>query len=184
MNNFLGWVVGVDLWFNNFLYFYRSPSMITFFSWVTILGNTSTIIILTIIISTLLLSTHKKWHILMFLFTIISSEAFTFLIKMLVHRQRPVNAIFAENSFSFPSGHANIAVAFYGFLVYLLLIKIKNKVHKTLLISVSFVLIFLIGFSRLYLGVHYLSDVLVGYLIGLLWLIVGIRLTNLKMFKE
>ncbi len=180
----LNLISSLDFGFNNYLYLYRNPLAIKFFTGITFLGNTSTIVVLAVLVSAVFLFTHKKWHILMFLFAIMSSEACTFLVKILVHRQRPQNAVMLENSFSFPSGHATIAIAFYGFLIYLLLIKIKNKIVRKILWLGGITLIFLIGFSRLYLGVHFVSDVLVGYLIGLLWLIIGIKLTNLKMYKE
>ncbi|MBU4431911.1 LssY C-terminal domain-containing protein, partial [Patescibacteria group bacterium] len=86
-------------------------------------------------------------------------------------------------TYSFPSGHATTAVAFYGFVTYLLMSLIKSRRRKIHIFFVGFVLIFLIDFSRLYLGVHYLSDVWGGDLVGLLWLIIGISMAEWALIK-
>jgi undecaprenyl-diphosphatase len=81
-----------------------------------------------------------------------------------------------EHSFSFPSGHATIAVAFYGFLAFLAMRGTKRWEKSVNICFAGIAVVLLIGFSRLYLGVHYLSDVWAGYLVGALWLIAGISM--------
>jgi undecaprenyl-diphosphatase len=109
--------------------------------------------------------------------TVVGSEAVTFLGKLYFHRARPLVPAAIENTFSFPSGHATAAVAFYVFLAYLIL-KFNNYKKIRLISALTVLIILLIGLSRLYLGVHYLSDVLAGYLIGLAGSLLGIILTE------
>lgn len=93
-------------------------------------------------------------------------------LKNLFLRQRPdfPNAFYHESGFSFPSGHAMMSVLFYGMLVYLLINATKNWKWRVSLGTGAFTLILLIGFSRMALGVHYLTDVLGGWSAGLTWL--------------
>jgi len=86
--------------------------------------------------------------------------------------------VYVETSYSFPSGHATIAVAFYGFLIYVVWRNTKSWTYKINLLFAGLVIIAAIGFSRLYLGVHFLSDVLSGYLLGLLWLIISVSMVE------
>jgi undecaprenyl-diphosphatase len=74
-------------------------------------------------------------------------------------------------NFGFPSGHALMGVAFYGLLIWWIMDNIKDKWQKRIMISFLLFLLFLIGFSRVYLRVHYLTDVIAGYCIGTAWLI-------------
>lgn len=121
-----------------------------------------------------------------FLITICGSTVTTFILKALINRTRPsLNfMIYLENSPSFPSGHATAAMALYGFFIYMIYFHfIQASQNKNLLLYkflfVFFIaLIILVGVSRIYLGHHYLSDVLVGYAIGLVWIFIGAKLQN------
>jgi len=97
------------------------------------------------------------------------------LLKQLFQRKRPLSPLLkAAKGLSFPSGHAIMAVTFYGLLIYILQHTITTEWLKWFLIIVVFVLIVLIGFSRIYLRVHYASDVAAGFIIGLLWLLLSL----------
>lgn len=97
-----------------------------------------------------------------------------FLLKDLFSRERPVleDRLLDVDFYSFPSGHAMISLIVYGFVSYLL---ITNYRHwQNFVLSTAFALIFSIGLSRLYLGVHWFTDILAGYAAGLVWLLVCI----------
>lgn len=104
------------------------------------------------------------------------------LIKVIIARPRPeINKLVTETGYSFPSGHSMVSMAFYGYLIYLIYRYIENKYIKWLLIVLLSILICLIGISRIYLGVHYTSDVLGGFLLSISYLVVYISLIkNLK----
>ena len=97
------------------------------------------------------------------------------LLKRILQRPRPTEfRIVEETGYSFPSGHSMVSMAFYGYLIYLIYRYIKNKYVKRTLITILSILICLIGISRIYLGVHYTSDVLGGFLISISYLVVYI----------
>jgi len=95
------------------------------------------------------------------------------ILKYIIQRPRPTEyRIINESGYSFPSGHSMVSAAFYGFLIYLIYKNVKNKYLKYGLIILLSLLIIFIGTSRIYLGVHYTSDVLAGFLISISYLIV------------
>ena len=97
------------------------------------------------------------------------------LLKRILQRPRPTEfRIVEETGYSFPSGHSMVSMAFYGYLIYLIYRYIKNKYVKWTLITILSILICLIGISRIYLGVHYTSDVLGGFLLSISYLVVYI----------
>lgn len=101
------------------------------------------------------------------------------LIKDIIQRPRPTEfRIIDESGYSFPSGHSMISMAFYGYLIYLIFVNVKNKYIKWFSIVLLSLLIISIGISRIYLGVHYTSDVLAGFLISISYLIIYIKATN------
>ena len=101
------------------------------------------------------------------------------LLKRILQRPRPEEfRIINESGYSFPSGHSMISMAFYGFLIYLIYKNIKNKYLKWTLITVLGILIVSIGISRIYLGVHYTSDVAAGFLVAIAYLIIYISMVN------
>lgn len=101
------------------------------------------------------------------------------LLKRILQRPRPTEfRIIEETGYSFPSGHSMISMAFYGYLIYLIYKYVKNKYIKWTAIVLLSILICCIGISRIYLGVHYTSDVLGGFLISLSYLVIYISTTN------
>lgn len=101
------------------------------------------------------------------------------LLKNILQRPRPNEfRIVEETGYSFPSGHSMAGMAFYGYLIYLIYKYVKNKYLKWTLIVLLGILICTIGISRIYLGVHYTSDVLGGFLISISYLVIYISAVN------
>lgn len=131
-----------------------------YFLTVTKLGNESVVIILAFIIFLLVKRNDKLLVLLTCLFSVISNQ----LIKHIIMRDRPsVYRMIKQGGFSYPSGHSMIAVALYGILIYLVLKYIKNKYLKYGLSALLVLLILSIGISRIYVGVHFASDVVGGF---------------------
>jgi undecaprenyl-diphosphatase len=118
---------------------------------------------------------------------LITSSLLNKLFKGIFHRQRPdIYRLVDITGFSFPSGHSMVSICFYGFIVYLLWVKVQST-WKYPLIILLILLVLCIGTSRIYLGVHYASDVLGGFSIGLAWLTVYISIIkklNYRFAKE
>jgi membrane-associated phospholipid phosphatase len=109
----------------------------------------------------------------------ISSLGLMFLLKHLFKRKRPLAPLLkAVKGLSFPSGHAIMAVTFYGFIIYILFHTLNNNGLKYFLTVLIIILMLLMGLSRIYLRVHYFSDVIAGYIIGLLWLYISLIVLN------
>lgn len=106
------------------------------------------------------------------------------LLKIAFMRARPdINPLATETSYSFPSGHAMISMAVYGYLIYLIYYHVDNKVVRRVFITILAILILLIGISRIYLGVHYASDVIGGFSLSIVYLIIYCSVTK-KIVKK
>ena len=106
-------------------------------------------------------------------------------IKHIVRRPRPnVLRLVEEDGYSFPSGHSMVSMAFYGIIIYLVYKNVTNKYLKWTIITLLSLLILSIGFSRIYVGVHYFTDVVGGFLLGLAYLIIYINIYNKKVGKN
>ena len=106
-------------------------------------------------------------------------------IKHIIRRPRPnVLRLVEESGYSFPSGHSMVSMAFYGIIIYLVYKNVSNKYLKWILIILLSLLILSIGFSRIYVGVHYFTDVAGGFLMGLAYLIIYINIYNKRIGKN
>ena len=116
-----------------------------------------------------------------FAFTCIAN----FILKRVIRRIRPEHLMLIEESgFSFPSGHSMMSFVLFAMLIYFVYKTIKNKVFKISLISLCAVLTIMVGFSRIYLGVHYLTDILAGWLITLAVVLTFIWAYNSNLFRK
>ena len=107
------------------------------------------------------------------------------LLKNILQRPRPNEyRLIDESGYSFPSSHSMISMAFYGFIIYLIYKYVKNKYLKWSLITLLSILIVSIGISRIYLGVHYTSDVLAGFFVAISYLVIYISIVNKFIIKE
>jgi undecaprenyl-diphosphatase len=122
-----------------------------------------------------LLIKKRSWFSIRVASIAISSLGLMFLLKFLFKRKRPLYPLKAAKGLSFPSGHAIMSVTFYGLLIYVISQTVNDKPLKwSLMVSLG-IFTPLIGFSRVYLRVHYASDVAVGYLTGFLWLMISLK---------
>lgn len=107
------------------------------------------------------------------------------ILKLIVRRARPTGfRLIAETGYSFPSGHSMVSMAFYGYLIYLIYKNVRNKKLRWTLIACFSLLILIIGMSRIYLGVHYTSDVFAGFLFSLGYLVIYTKLTDPIVFLK
>ncbi len=159
----------------NFLIDKRCSSLDFLFTNVTKLGNTITVIC----IMSVLLITLNNINRIMLTINIFFTTILNQMVKYIIQRPRPEHLrLIKQGGYSFPSGHAMISIALYGFLIYVTNKKVKNKYIKILLNILLISLIMLIGLSRIYVGVHYPSDVLAGYLFALVILYTTIIVSN------
>lgn len=143
---------------------------------ITNLGGAIFLIVLTVLL--FILIKNKKIGASIF-GNLVIVTALNQLLKFILHRPRPTEYRIIETiGYSFPSGHSMVSMAFYGYLMYLTYKYIKNKYLKWTIIIVLSLLICLIGISRIYLGVHYTSDVLGGFLISISYLVIYITAVN------
>lgn len=138
------------------------------------LGSATILILLCIIFYILLKD--KKLALIISL-NLIIVHVLNVIIKMIIARPRPdMLRLVYETGYSFPSGHAMVATGFYGFLIYIANKKIKNKALRRCITILLTLLIFLIGISRIYLGVHYATDIIGAFIIGIIYLVIFINI--------
>ncbi len=165
----------IDDFIAQFFFSLRNEQLAKFFYLLSLSCNILTVIILGFGISIYLLLKKKFHFVIGLLISILGSGLTIYLGKSIFKIGRPIEySYYLENNFSFPSGHSTIVVSFYGLLFYFLLRNNYSIAIKGKFISVALLFFFLIGFSRLYLGVHFLSDVIAGYILGFIWLLVSI----------
>ncbi len=162
-----------------FIISFQNDTLTNIMKVITSFANPLTIVSLCLA-SLLSLIWKYKASIYLIIVTIIST-VFNFLTKNIVLRTRPDHLrLIEETGYSFPSGHAMGSIAFYGFVIFLLS---KSKINKYLKIFLSIIIgltIFLIGISRIYVGVHYPSDIIGGFLLGYIILISSIEFLTKK----
>ncbi|MEO8580720.1 MAG: bifunctional DedA family/phosphatase PAP2 family protein, partial [Gemmatimonadales bacterium] len=142
------------------------------FSAITLFGSPVAMAALGVIVAAVL-AVKRQWILLAGWFAaFIGAGILTATLKTVIQRPRPTgaNQFLHGESFSFPSGHALGSLIGYGMLAYLLIRVVDQRRTKTLVVGASLALVLAIGFSRLYLGVHYFSDIVAGYAAGVLWL--------------
>ncbi|MFS0881533.1 phosphatase PAP2 family protein [Metabacillus niabensis] len=151
---------------------FSSETMDAVMLFITELGSSFTLGTLLLVGMILLFLKRKDKVASLFFFLVVAGGGLVnSLLKNLFERERPnVNRLIEIDGFSFPSGHSMGSMLFYGFLVYLLFRSKQRKQRKIGLGILLCIIILLIGISRIYLGVHYPSDVLAGFIAGFIWL--------------
>lgn len=168
-------IVDVDQRFTSMLFEIRSGGLSEILLATTKLADRSIVLIVIGIVSAIFII-HKKWIAwAAFCTALLGVGLSTHFGKTYFSRARPADvAYYSVDHFSFPSGHATTAMALYGLIAYFLFRHYHRHPKRLMIIWIAAVVIGSIGFSRIYLGVHFLSDVLAGYLLGVLWLLAGI----------
>ncbi len=163
-----GFFTDWDEWTLNFAFTTRGPELTKVFVALTYLGNWQFILASSLFLTGCFLyfKDRPKAHLL--IGAVFSSSIIYSLFKIIFHRVRPdvAFALVEGNGYSLPSGHAAMAVVFYGIVCYFLIKTFRKVWQKVLIIALTLTIIILISFSRIYLGVHWISDVLASWLIG------------------
>ena len=152
-----------------------TPAATTGFEVLTQLGSTAVLFAVAAVAAGCLARLGRRLDAAFLIVAFAGAEALTWSLKAVFQRARPSfdDPIATASSFSFPSGHALVSFAVYGALAYVLLESVRSRRTRAACIAAAAaVVVAAIGFSRLYLGVHYLSDVLAGYAVALAWLLV------------
>ena len=135
---------------------------------ITNIGGIPSLFFIALFLSIILFICKKRKQGIAILLNLLMSSSMYIILKNIFQRPRPeaVEQLISETGHSFPSGHTTNNVAFYGFAIYLIYENVKNKKVRNLLIILLSIMPILIGFSRIYLRVHYFSDVLAGIIVG------------------
>lgn len=155
-------------------YSFREPRLTTVFVWISLLAKWQVALNFAAISSLILWLWKKRAFAVSLWIIIIGGGLSGYISKLAFSRQRPGAALYIEDTFSFPSAHSIIAVAFFGFIIYIFIRDARKRERKILALFGGLTLILSIGISRLYLGAHFLSDVLGGYILGSFWLAMGV----------
>ena len=170
-------ILSIDQSFAKLMYHLRVTWLVEVFYWFSKLGSFPYVV--TVAVLSTIAMWNKKAYIIPVWISLLGSDLTMHLAKNYFHRARPeAYWYYHEVDFSFPSGHATISVAFYGALFYVIFRTRKKYASKFRWMIPGFFFVLLLGFSRLYLCVHYLSDVLAGYSLGLLWLLLAISMNE------
>lgn len=168
----------VDQWTRSIVPKVADTQLYTFFRWVTELGSVSFVLPFTIVMVVVITLLFRNWlPPVTFGLGVLGSHLLNTIIKQLVARERPsISALLNAEGHSFPSGHAMVSMVCYGLLAFFLVKKIQNA---TVIFLIQFglaLLIFLVGISRFFINVHYLTDITTGFILGYLCLVAIIYL--------
>jgi membrane-associated phospholipid phosphatase len=138
---------------------------------ITTLGNFVTLVVVTVIAIAVLWRRRERTDAMFVAFAFLGAQVLSSGMKLGFRRERPFfpDPLATESTFSFPSGHALVSLAVYGSIALVLGRRLRRRSDRIVLFGATGVLVLAIGFSRLYLGVHFLSDVLAGFAAGAAW---------------
>jgi len=171
-----GLITQIDIRLSEFFYYFKDTRLINFFLWISYFWSIRIVILISIITSIILFIKWKRIEILGLFTSIWVATITSSISKIIIARPRPELAVYYETSFSFPSFHATISVALYGFIIWLFLVKVKKWKKRINIIFIWIIIAFLIWLSRLYLNVHYLSDVIAWWFVWFLGLLFWITI--------
>ncbi len=150
----------------------RTPALTTFFIIVTSFGSTAVAVIVAVALGVYLLKRRQKYWFAATTLTIAGGTLLNRMLKLAFQRARPEldDPIRTFAGYSFPSGHTVAATVVFGAIALLLFVRVKSKRARVLVMLFASLLILMVGFSRIYLGAHYLTDVLAAIAEGIAWM--------------
>lgn len=178
-----------DTEISNLFHSKRNPSLTQLVRVVTDFGDVIAYVIIIPIIALLQYRKNKNWqHSIESMIILISCFLLNLALKFYFGRARPDASLhlveLSDQSLSYPSGHTMTATAFYGFIIYLALHYFRTAWMKIISIVILSLTILSIGASRIYLGAHYPTDVLAGFLVGTVWVLICVSLLRYFQFRK
>jgi undecaprenyl-diphosphatase len=172
----------LDTAVHSYFLFLSSSNIARAAGFVTSIADTITFVIASLILLIFLFAKKRYSKFYFSLFSLASGSAILVLFKVLVHRIRPAGVIFAEEGFSFPSGHAFKITLFLLVLWFAVAKDFKSYRMRNAFVVIASLLILVVGISRIIMGVHWLSDVIAGFLLAFLWF--GLCVIIFERFKK
>ncbi|MEO8961962.1 MAG: phosphatase PAP2 family protein [Ginsengibacter sp.] len=164
----------IDIYLQSFVEAHRSPAATWLFNGITFFGSHSFLIPAYLILIAIYLNKKRKRIAMSILAVSLSSTVILFLLKGIFKRHRPDNPlIHAVNGFSFPSGHSFSGFIFYGLIIYLIWRGGMKQWKKIVITILLIVLASLVAYSRIYLRVHYPTDIIASFFLGIIWLLLS-----------
>lgn len=174
----------IDRTISMFVYSLRTPALTQFMLLISSFGESLCLVLAALVAIVFLVKQHRKEAVL-FCLVLIMGFLLNTSLKTMFHRARPnIAPLVIEQSYSFPSGHAMNSFIFYALMAYFSYHFFRHKGLTIVLSLGAIALVLLIGFSRIYLGVHYFTDVLAGYLAGFWWFITVLLIEHTLVFYK
>ncbi|MDQ3665607.1 MAG: phosphatase PAP2 family protein [Acidobacteriota bacterium] len=169
-----------DVRFSVWLHAYHQHALIKVMLVITHLHSMAVVSALTIAFALYLFRLRHRYWLITLLLTVFGGMFLNVVLKNIFHRARPHfdDPILTFSSYGFPSGHTMAATCFYGVLAAFAIWKIREWLRRVLAVTLAVFMVLLVGFSRIYLGAHYLSDVLGAMIEGLAWLALCLTAAN------
>jgi len=154
-----------------FVLSFRQDSLTGFFEFMTEVGDRYAYIMISVLLGAYFFIRHRSWKFIgQTVLVLMLSTLSNVVIKKFVNRARPtLEHLVTVNTLSYPSGHSMSAMAFYGFLIYLSFQVNMPRIVRAIVVMLLIFIILCVGVSRIYLGVHFPSDVAAGFMGGLIW---------------
>ncbi|MBB6612228.1 phosphatase PAP2 family protein [Pontibacter sp. Tf4] len=171
--------LGVDQAAFNFAASIASPGFSNFIEGITFFASRQFLTPAALLLVAYFVFVRKhRWYSLKVPVVALGSITLNVVLKYFFDRPRPLVPMVEAHGLSFPSGHTMVAASFYGLLIYLVWHNVKQVWLRNVLIIFLSVFVIFIGFSRIYLRVHYATDVLAGFAAGFMWVVIGIWILN------
>ncbi len=170
-------ILKIDGLINDFMLAIRTNGLTRLMKILTNLGSGIFLICLSILLVIFIKERKKSFAICL---NLLFGFLLNYGLKFLTGRNRPLEPLIEVTGYSFPSGHSTASFTFYGFLIYLILKSNLSKKIKTIITTILVLIIITIMFSRIYLGAHFLTDIIGSILISIPYLIIFINVLKLK----